>query len=211
MNLRHGTRAQKSPTVATSLVPRRRERVVVVVVDEVADLGAEHHVEQQVSFEALEVGPAEDEFHVQAEPPGRRRGHRRVVRLRPTDRHQDVGACVDRFGKVVLQLARLVPAEGEPGLVVALDQQARETCVCGKPRRGFDRSREIHQPQPFDRIEPANQVSHDRSIMEEPARGTRGSSTHSSNGRCPEPKHSRRLARPELPSADEPAKEHQDL
>ncbi len=102
---------------------------------------------------SVEVRTAEHQLDVDPELAGRGGGDRRVVRLGAADRHHQVVPAAGDLREVVLQLADLVAAERQTGLVVALDQQPSEPGVPGQPRGVLDRRRQVRQPHPVDRIE----------------------------------------------------------
>ena len=89
---------------------------------------AEQLVEQQVARSAVEGAGAVDALfelavRVHAEPARPGRGEAHQVRLHRPGHEHGVGAARLRLAEAELELAHLVPAEGQPRAVVALDPQ----------------------------------------------------------------------------------------
>ena len=68
-----------------------------------------------------------------------------MVRLRGAGGDQHVGTALERGTDQELELARLVAAEAEPGLVVTLDQQPRPAELRLEARQPMQRGRQERQ------------------------------------------------------------------
>jgi len=97
--------------------------IVPVVVFQIADLRAEQDIQEEISLILGGIGSPQDDFGVHPCPPRRRSSHDRMVGLSPPHREDDVGSLFQNNCKVILELPRLVPPHGEPGLVIPLDQE----------------------------------------------------------------------------------------
>ena len=100
-------------------------------------------VEKQVARCDLRSVAAQDDHASQS---ARRRGGGclpGMVRLHRAERHERVGVPAQRLGYTELELARLVAARGEAGLVVALHEQARAPERPGQPGHLMERGGEV--------------------------------------------------------------------
>src|SRR5438477_8285951 len=99
------------------------------------DPRAEQMVEEQVSVGELGGVSAQDDHAPQPACGGRGRGLPGMIRLHRAERNQSVGVPAQGLGNAELELARLVAADREPGLVVALHEDARAAQRPGQARQ----------------------------------------------------------------------------
>ena len=111
---------------------------------------AEEPVELQVAAVVVGLGPVgepvlDNQFAV--ETPAGRRGRRlaAVVGLGRAGGEHDVGTARLGVGDEVLELADLVAAHGQPGLVVAFHPQAGASERGRQPGQGLERGRQVGQ------------------------------------------------------------------
>jgi len=128
-------------------------------------LGPEDPGEEDVPDPVVDhVGPVDpallDEHAAEAGTRGRGRHLPRVVRLHAADGDQRVAALRQPVRDQVLQLARLVPAEGEAGRdVVPLRPDPRAAEMLGQAVEPVDRRRPEDERKPLETVE---RHSHDR-------------------------------------------------
>src|SRR5439155_1495892 len=112
-----------------------------------------------------------DEDATEAGAGGGRRYLTRVVRLDAADGDERVGALRDRVGDEVLELARLVAAEGQAGAhVVALRPQGSAAQVIGQTLERMDGRR---PEQERVALEPVERRRHARSVARRRPNATR--------------------------------------
>jgi hypothetical protein len=109
------------------------------------DPRAEQAVEEQIARRDRWGVAAQDDHAPHPARCRRRRGLPSMVRLHRTERDERVGAPAQRFGDAELELARLVAAGREPGLVVALHEQARAAERPGQARQLVERCGQVTQ------------------------------------------------------------------
>jgi hypothetical protein len=116
----------------------------------------EEVVEQQVAVGSRGWRTTEQQVAVETERGGGRGGLAAVVRLRGAGGDQHVGALRKGGTDQELELARLVAAETQAGLVVALDQQPWTAELVLESRQTVQRGRQERQR----RARPRGEVDH---------------------------------------------------
>ena len=111
---------------------------------------AEQPIEQQVARRAVQGASVLDalfelDVGVQPEPARPGRGEAHEVRLHRPGHEHGVGAARLRLAEVKLELAHLVPAEGQPRAVVALNPQL-DAERRAEPGRRVERRRRVAEP-----------------------------------------------------------------
>ena len=96
--------------------------------------------------------------HPEPARPGRREADE--VRLHRPGREHGVGAARPRLAEVELELAHLVPAEGQPRAVVALDPQL-DPEGGAEARRRVERRRRVPEPHPRKPVDGGKRAGHD--------------------------------------------------
>jgi len=109
---------------------------------------AEQLVQEQVALKLVVLAPAEHQDAPQPEPARRRGRLPGVVGLGRAHRQNHIRALAPGVGHQVLQLPGLVPAEGQAGQVVSLDQNPGTAQRGAQPGRLVQRSRQRREPQP---------------------------------------------------------------
>ena len=126
---------------------------------------AEQPVEQQVARGPVErVGVVDALFeldvHVHPEPARPGGGEAHEVRLHRSGREHRVGAARPRLAEVELELAHLVPAEGQPRAVVALDPQL-DAEGRAETRRRVERRWRVAEPDSWKPVGGGKRAGHD--------------------------------------------------
>ena len=100
-------------------------------------------VEQQVASPDSDRVPAQHDDAAQAASSCGCGRLPAVIGLHPADGDQGVRSLAKRLGHGEFELARLVPAAGQTGLIVALDEQTRPPQCLRQTRQLLQRGREI--------------------------------------------------------------------
>jgi hypothetical protein len=125
----------------------REETIAVAAIGRRDDPRTQKAIEQQIAgrIAGALAGQHQDAVHPS---PGRRCGGlTTVVGLPGAGRDEGAGTLGLGFARQELQLAGLVAAEREAGLIVALDEEPRTPEQCGEPRQRLDGRRQVRQAQ----------------------------------------------------------------
>ena len=146
---------------------RRIRRCLVLTGRKGMHRRAEQPVEQHVAGGAVEsVGVVHPLFEldvdVHPELPRAGGGETDEVRLHRSGDEHGVGAARLRLAEVELELAHLVPAQSEPGAVVALDPQL-DAKGRTEVRSGVERGRCVAEPDPRKPVDTGERSGHDAS------------------------------------------------
>ena len=94
--------------------------------------------------------PLQNEDGIHPQPPGAGGGHPRPVGLHARPGDDAVASLGDRVGEDEVELSRLVAAEGEPRLVVPLDEEAGPAEFGGEGRHLLERRRQVGERLPLE-------------------------------------------------------------